>query len=500
MNEEKNINRIETYDDFNKVEPVMRKSNYKKIVVVLSVVIAFVLGFTISSITTTNKVVVDSNDSSNESFETQKAKAIFNILNNDWYFSSGKDNLIDNAIKGMTVSDKDTHTTYMSTKEAGSMLGMLNSDFVGIGIQYKQSGDYYVVEAVYTDSPADKAGIKVGDIIKKVDGTSIKNVSSDKISEMIRGKKGEKVVITVERDNKEKEYSMERDEIDTSTLGSIEDGVGILKLETFGDDTAKEVEANLKRFKEKKVKKIIIDLRNNGGGYVETAIDIASLFVDTGKPVLYQKNKDGDLEVYRARDKEKYHFDKIGILVNQNTASASEILTACLKKYTNVTLVGTKTYGKGTVQNTKQFKDGSMLKYTIAEWLTPDKECINGVGINPDYVVELDPAISYIPSNDAQKKNATKSYKYDQVGNLVRDAQVYLEFLGYKVDRTDGYYSKKCEKAVKKFQKDNDLKQNGIIDINLIANLQAKSSQYWAKNIKKLDTQKNKMLKILNKK
>lgn len=466
--------------------------------IVLACILCFTGGFVAGNTGRSPMQSTVSSSTNLSAIESKKFDEIYDILLNDWYFGRDIEDLeqyiIGQAINGIAnENEMDTHTQYMDSEAASSLLTSLSGTLTGIGIQYYEMNGAVLVDKIFIDSPAEKAGMKQGDIIKKVDGVDISGKAINDIKNMIIGEEGTKVTIQVLRGKETLDLEMTRAKISVTVYGYVRDGVGVLELSSFSDDSASEVERYLELFKEKDVKNIVIDLRNNGGGYVTTAIDIASLFIKPGEVVLYQENRNGDINEYETKaQKNLYTYDHIALVVNENTASASELLTAALKDHLDASVVGTKTYGKGTVQNSISFEDGSIFKYTIAEWLTPNKEKINKVGIKPDYEVTLDEAMNYAASGDEA------TYTVDQVGAGIKDMQVYLRFLGYPVDRADGYFSQATLSAVKQFQKDNGLEENGKITPELISSAISAASRKWHDQIDTLDTQMNKALEVVS--
>ncbi|MDF9824801.1 carboxyl-terminal processing protease [Breznakia sp. PF5-3] len=468
------------------------------ILIVLACVLCFTGGFFVGGNVGGSSRTTSSRTQSLSAVESEKFQEIYDILASDWYF--GKDvkdlesYIIDHAINGIAnENDMDTHTEYMDEKSASALLTSLSGSLTGIGIQYYELNDAILVEKIFIDSPAEKAGMKEGDIIKKVDGVDISKKEINDIKEMIIGEEGTKVSVEVQRGKETLTLDMTRAKVSVTVYGYVKDGIGVLELSSFSDDTAVEVERYLEAFKEKKVKNVVIDLRDNGGGYVTTAISIAGLFLGPNEIVLYQEDKNGELSEYATKSSSKqYKFDNVGIIINENTASASELLTAALKEHLDAKVVGTKSYGKGTVQNSISFDDGSIFKYTIAEWLTPTKEKIHKIGIKPDYEVKLNQAMSYKTSDDEE------TYKVNQVGDPVKDMQVYLSFLGYDVDRKDGYFSESTLAAVKRFQKDNGLTESGEVNAKLVSSAISAASRKWHDEKDVLDTQMKKALEVVS--
>ena len=397
---------------------------------------------------------------------SDKISTALDIMENDWYFGKDiknlDDRLIDQAITGITTNKEDTHTEYMSKSEVEDFEQSINRDYVGIGVEFVNSNGSAIVSRVFKDSPAAKAGIQAGDILTSADGTSLSGKSSDDIKKLVQGDEGSKVVIGVNRQGKNLSFEITRGSVKATTYGEMkENGIAYLQLYQFGDSTPEEVKAYLDDFKKENARKLIIDLRDNGGGYLDSVSSIASCFLPKGSVVLQQEYKNGTKNKVKTQEKQYSRLGPIVILVNENTASAAEVLTLALKEQrSDVTLVGTTTYGKGSVQVTKQFDDGSAIKYTTCRWLSPKGTWVNGKGISPDDEVKMDEVFYH--SFSGMKKNET--WKQDSVSDAVKDVQECLSYLGYSVDRKDGYFSVETEDALKQFQKDHGMNADGILN------------------------------------
>ncbi len=496
--EENNTRKIKVEKHVWPDERQAQRNKRRKNVLMVVLCILFFLGGYLFNGATSATPMINNRDGALES-ESQKFNEIYEIMQTEWYF--GKDQkditeyLLDQSIFGLAnYNESDPHTQYLSAEEAKSLMTSLSGSLTGIGIQYYKQNDSILVDKVYKDSPAEKGGLIQGDIITKVDGVDITGMDIDKIKEMILGEEGTKVRVEIKRGSDVKTIEMTRATISITAYGYVKDGVGILELSSFSDNTADEVAAYAKAFKEQGVKNIVLDLRNNGGGYVQTALDIAGIFMGPGKTVIYQENKKGDLTAYESNKvAETYEFDNYAILMNANTASASELLAAAFKEHLHASLVGTKSYGKGTVQQSVDFKDGSIFKFTVAQWLTPTKEKINKVGLEPDVESKLPTALTFTPSSD------DKTYKVDEVGAGIKDAQIYLDFLGYDVDRQDGYFSSKTASALVQFEKDNKLAENQTIDEAILSALNSACARKWHDEKDTLDSQLLKAIEVVNK-
>lgn len=478
MSEKKYI-RVERYKWPDEIE-AEKKETRRRFKSFLLCALCLALGISIGAVAF--KTVETVNNSSQSKLST-----IYEIMEEEWYFGKDIENLdtylLNNAIYGLTTNEYDIHTNYMDEERASEYLAKLEGSVVGIGITMTIVEDIPLITRVFASSPAENAGLKQGDIIHKIDGMSVKGKTLDEIADLTKGKAGTKVTYEVLRDNKSMVMEMTRESVNTTAYGYRKNDVAVLDIESISENTDQEVEFYLMKFKNENVNRIVLDLRGNTGGYVSTVINICSLFMDKGKTVFYESDKDGNVSEYKTKKSNVYTFDKIIILVDENTASAAEVMATCLREQVNATLVGVTTYGKGTVQVSHQFNDGSYIKYTIAEWLTAEKEKINKVGVSPDVVSALHPVLSH------SIKKSSDVCKIDSVNALVKDAQLCLDFLGYDVDRMDGYYSQATLNALHAFQKDYGLTISEEIDYALVEKLVGKINYKWITEQETLDTQ-----------
>lgn len=304
-------------------------------------------------------------------------------------FEFNEKNAKDAALKAVVDSLGDEYSEYLTKKETEKWESYLNGEFSGIGISFQKNdnGEYQVTE-VFKDSPAEKSGIKAGDIILKVDGNLYK--TSEEMSEHIRGKSGTTVELVLMRDNQEIKASMTRETVKEKTVYAkvMDDGSGYIMIKSFEDGTAKEFETELSAFEKQGVKSMVIDLRDNGGGYIDEGMEIADRLLKEGT-ITYMEDVMGKRKYFNSD--EKATKIKYTVLVNENTASTSEILTAAIKDNNGGKIVGTKTFGKGIVQETTKFKDGSSLKLTVLRYFSPKGKVIHKKGIKPDVEVKFDP-------------------------------------------------------------------------------------------------------------
>ena len=314
---------------------------------------------------------------------------VYQRINKEYYQDVDPEKLIVGATKGMVNSLGDKYSSYMTKAEYDQWYSTVTGEYEGIGVTFvmEKKGQGSVV-LVSEGSPAEKAGIKAGDVITKVNGKTFSD--ADKMSAEIRGDIGTEVKVTYVRDKKEKTVTIIRDKIVNKSVSSqvLAGDLGYIRIASFESSTYEDFRAALDSMEKKKVKGFIIDLRDNGGGLVETAVDTADDLLGKGN-ITYLQDRAGKKE-YIDSDARKTDLPYV-ILVNGNTASASEIVTAAVQDNKGGKIVGTKTFGKGIVQSTDTLDDGSALEITVLQYFSPDGHAIHKKGIKPDYVVKDDP-------------------------------------------------------------------------------------------------------------
>lgn len=315
---------------------------------------------------------------------------VYNKLSSSYNGEISKSEIIEGAKKGLTEALGDVYTVYMDADKTSDFYDDLHGNVgSGIGVEMGLRDGYVRVLRTLPDNPARKAGILAGDIIYKVDGEEVYDLSTEEISKKVRGETGTEVTITVVRNGEEKSFTMKREAINNVSAYVDYDGsTAIVTVTRFDNDTGTMVQDFAKEFASKGINKVILDLRGNGGGYVAAAQDLLSLWLD-GEKFLVQKSKHfGNSETKTSSGKAILKDMKTIVLVNGSSASASEIVAGALQDYKKATIVGEKTYGKGVVQNLYDLSGGTTLKVTTAEWYTPNDRSINGEGITPDIEVE----------------------------------------------------------------------------------------------------------------
>lgn len=296
------------------------------------------------------------------------------------------------AIAGMTAAVGDPHTAYFDPRATELFNSELEGSFEGIGAEIAIKKEQLVVVSPLDGSPALKAGLKAGDQILAIDGEDTYGMTLDYAVSKIRGPKGTAVKLTIGRateKNKPREVEITRDEIKVKSVSyEMKGDIGYIKISFFHDDTKKLLDKAIDEILKQKARGVILDLRGDPGGYLEAAIDVASEWIKDGV-VVYEKFGDGSLHANAARGRARLAGMQTVVLVNEGSASASEIVAGALKDLELATIVGVKTFGKGSVQTIFPFSDGSSMKVTIAKWLTPNKNTIDKEGIHPDIEVTM---------------------------------------------------------------------------------------------------------------
>ncbi len=465
-----------------------------RVLLIVLFVCTFVLGVVVGG----NVLSVKQNNVPASSTISSKLDSVYSILKNNWFFGANDENidqhLIDRALYGMSNSAEDPHTTYMSSEELESFTTSIDMGFVGIGVQYTTADNLNMITRVFHHSPAEAADVLPGDIIYRVDGVLVSEMDPDALPDFVKGEEGTQVVIEFLRDNEIIEKTITRGAVQNTAYGEMLEGdIGYLEIYQFGSSTGYEVQEYLNLMSSQGLKSLVLDLRDNTGGYLDAYVSVASYFVDEGEVIMKQVYSDDSEEVSVSKGGKFENIEDIVILVNGNTASAAEVLTIALQELRDdVTVLGTTTYGKGTVQVTHTFRDGSALKFTTSKWVSPNGTWINGTGIEPDVVVELPSVLYYTYA----RMEEDEQYAYDSVSAYVQIAQEAMEFIGYDINRTDGYFDKTTEKNLIEFQNEFGCAQKGILDTETFEALIAQVTKRWSIE-KEADNQLQSALEVL---
>lgn len=321
---------------------------------------------------------------------SNKIQIIKKYLDKSYIGEMNEDKMLQGAIKGYVAGIGDEYTGYLTEEELEDLMINVTGNYVGIGIYMTltKDGDVIILTPI-ENSPAEEKGLKTGDIIKKVDGVECNGMSLEDVSKMVKGEEGTTVNLEILREEKTLNVSVERRTVELKYVDSkvLEGNIGYIQMLSFDTECTKKFKEALNKMQEQNITSLIIDLRDNGGGLVEEAINMADLFVPNGKVIMKSYNKDKIETITEAKNTKKYNFN-IVVLVNESSASATEIFTAALKENNIAKIVGKKTYGKGVMQELQTISIGGALKVTIEEFKTPNGNKINKVGITPDIEVE----------------------------------------------------------------------------------------------------------------
>lgn len=317
----------------------------------------------------------------------------YNNITANYYDNIDEKSLVDAAINGMLNYLGDPYTTYLDKTNTNSLTDALAGTYEGIGIEVSKNDNNEIeVKTVFDDTPSSEAGLLVGDVILKINEEDVTTKTTTDAVAIIKSSKSSNIKLQIKRNEEIKDIDVVRKElylpvVSSELLNQNDKNIGYIAVDKFSETVFEQFSKELNKLEKNSLDGLIIDLRNNTGGFLVGATKMAELFLEKGK-VIYSLQSKLDNEVTKDETDEKRDY-KVYILVNKSSASASEILAAALKYSYGAKLVGTTTYGKGKVQKTSKLSDGTMYKYTSAKWLTPNGDCIDGIGLSPDLNVEL---------------------------------------------------------------------------------------------------------------
>lgn len=429
----------------------------------------------------------------NNRTEFDKLYAVYDKLESNYYKKVDKKKLINGAINGMVDALGDPYSDYMSEDEAKQFNESISSSFEGIGAEIQEKDGFITVVSPIKGSPAEKAGLKPNDKILAVNGKSIRGMSANKAVLLIRGKKGTSVKLTIQPAGSKEtaEMTIVRDTIPINTVYAemMKNGIAKVQITSFSENTYNELVKALDDMDNKGMKSLILDLRQDPGGLLDQALKICNLFVPEGKTIVQTEDRNGKRGQEVAKGGKKINIPVV-VLIDEGSASASEITAAALNESAGIPLIGHKSFGKGTVQTATNFKDGSDVKFTVAKWLTPNGDWIHEKGIEPDFKVDL-PKYASLPIIDPSKK-----WKQSDVSSEVKTAEQMLKAVGFNPGKVDGLYDNQTVKAVEAFQKAEHLKVTGVLEGETTIELMNKLREKIIKD----DPQIKKAVDVLSKK
>lgn len=410
-----------------------------------------------------NVFQAEEQDSEIEGFD--KFKQALELISTKYVEEVDEEELLEGAIQGMLSTLDDPYSVYMDKDTAKQFSQSLDSSFEGIGAEVGMKEGKVTIVSPFKGSPAEKAGLQPNDQIVSIDGESVEGLDLHETVLKIRGKKGTKVAIEVVRPNSREKLTFDvvRDEIPLETVfGSTKDyqgkKVGYIQITSFSENTAEDFKNALTKLEKDNIEGLVLDVRGNPGGYLQSVEEILKEFVTKDHPYIQIQERNGDKKRYFSTLSEKKDYP-VSVLIDKGSASASEILAGALKEASGYDIVGVTSFGKGTVQQAVPMGDGSNIKLTLYKWLTPEGNWIHKKGVEPTIKVEQPELYQASPLQ------IEKTLVPDTNNDQVKTAQLALKGLGFEPGREDGYFSKETETAVKAFQQTNELPISGKIDL-----------------------------------
>ncbi|CAM4160351.1 S41 family peptidase [Jeotgalicoccus halotolerans] len=429
------------------------------IVIILTTIIASVV---ITAVAISNNQERAVNVGTDTRTEFAKLYSVYDTLTENYYEDVDSDALIESSIRGMVEGLEDPYSEYMNIDETDEFEESITGDFEGIGAEVMQEGSKIIISSPMKGSPAEEAGIEPGDQILAVDGESLEGMTTTEAVQLIRGERGTDVVLTIQRGSgSPSDITITRDtiHIDSVTYEEIE-GVGHISVNRFQQGTTDEFSGFIDQAAEDDVDELIVDFRYNPGGLLNEAITLINQFIEPDTAALYLEDNQGNQQeilTENERNPNAESFDEVYILINEGSASASEVFTGALDDLTDVTIAGTTSFGKGVVQRTSEFKDNSMLKYTNTKWLTPDKTWVQDKGITPDIEL-INPDYYRI-----ELLTEDEVFAEGQTSEKVLSIKVALDELGYDITNFNDKFDAELTKAVMAYQNDENFEADGIV-------------------------------------
>lgn len=404
---------------------------------------------------------------------------VYSLISQKSVYSVPEEKLIEGALRGMTSALEDPYSTYYTEKEAALHKQSLAGQRVGIGIEVTEKNGRFIVVSPVKSSPAEKAGIRPFDEIVQVDDQRLDGKTMGELLQLIQGEAGQEITLILYRPSTDRhiKVTLERMEIKNDTVESeiieIEDTkIGYVSISLFGEKTANEWIEATKQLLSQNVEGILVDLRDNPGGYLHSVASVLSSIEKEGEIFAYMQNGSGAMEpLHTAKIEEELEYLEkmnnipIVILQNEGSASASEVMAGAVQSWDRAKIIGVKSFGKGTVQETMDLQNGGELKLSTNKWLTPKRDWIHGIGIGVDIEVEQHPLflLEVIPLHgNFEEGNFSEEIAY---------VQKVLNGLGYSVSRTDGFYDKETADAVSLYREKNNLVEGSHMNDELFKSI-----------------------------
>lgn len=412
-------------------------------------------------------------------------------------YDVSSDKLVEGALRGMANAINDPYSTYYTEQEAALHKQALASERIGIGLELAEANGKFIVIAPVKASPADQAGIRPLDELIQINETRLEGKSMGDVMKLMQGKEGETIELVLFRPSMErhvkilvKRERLKNETVQSQVISVEETPIGYIVITLFGEETAIEWKNALNRVLEEQVEGLIIDVRNNPGGYLHSVAQIISFFEAKEKVFAYMQNHEGATEPLTTKAVEELdsYVEKIStmpitIIQNEGSASASEVFSGALQDWKRAVLIGVTSFGKGTVQQSWELQNGGELKLSTNKWLTPSKRWIHQVGIEPDVEVEQHPLYH------VEMKLLKGRFEVGEYSEEIAYSQLVLGELGYGISRTDGFFDMDTAEEVMKFRKNHDLQEGRHLDEVFFTELTAQLQEFKASQLNDMQLQ-----------
>lgn len=509
IEKEKNTNESNSHEEKAKdqsskgTNPMGQKPNRKKgvswLVYCLSILVVGLATFAGTSYVLTGQLpgqsyITGTASTTLTSSEMQKIQSAFSTIVGGYVEDVDRDAVVDGAITGMTEILQDPYSQYLTDQSAQQLDETIEGAFEGIGAEIMEKDDFIQIVSPIKGSPAEEAGLLANDIITAVDGESIQGYTATEAVALIRGEAGSEVVLTIQRGDNTIDITVTRDTVPIQTVYAEmlegQENTGYVQITSFSTPTYDELVTAIEDLRSQGAEKFVLDVRGNPGGLLTSALQIANMFLSDGDTIMQVQEKGADPYVYKASDADYGDFqvdEDVVVLVNEGSASASEILAAALQESAGIPVVGSQTFGKGTVQNVFSLEADSELKITIAKWLTPESNWINETGVTPDIEASLPDYASLTLIDTSQ------TYQEGDASEAIRNIEAILVAIGYQDNEADAVFAEDTTNAVLAFQADQGLSETGVIDKETANGLISAIQELITDN----DTQLDKAIEVL---
>lgn len=405
---------------------------------------------------------------------------MYTLIGKQSVYDTAPQLLVEGALRGMAQAIKDPYSTYYNAEEAAIQKQTLAEERVGIGVEMTEKYGKFIIISPVKNSPAEKAGVRPYDEIVQIDDVRLEGKTMGEVMRLMQGKAGQEVTLVLYRPAAERHVkltieraALKNETVEARVLEKGDELFGYISIAMFGEKTADEWKRAVEQLEQQKVEGWIIDVRDNPGGYLHSVAGMISTFEDRARVFAYMENGEGALESLMTEPKLIASLNKpVVILQNEGSASASEVFAAAMQAWERATIIGTTSFGKGTVQKTWELKNGGEVKLSTNKWLTPTKQWIHGKGITPDIEVKQHPLFA------VEMRPLTGTYKQGDFSEEIAYVQHVLFELGYPIVRSDGFFDEQTAQAVVQFRKNFELAEDAQLDELFYTALQTEIKKY----------------------